>query len=140
MEHWQYWLAAAVTVGLALAVRSAVIKRRNRIERDFTRKLETVLQPKETVKVVCRDRNGRWILTSRRLLLDTKEGFLALPFGKIKSLRGVDAAGKATASAAKMASVTIKADREYTICNGCETFVELVRLLKSKTRKKKKKT
>ena len=98
MEYWQYLLIAAAAVILLLAVRSAVIKRRKRLERDFTRKLETLLQPRETVKVVCPNAEGRWVLTSRRLLIETKEGFMAIPFSKIKQLKGVDAAGKTTMS------------------------------------------
>ena len=86
MEYWQYLSGFAAVILAALAIRSAVVKKRKRKERDFTRKLETVLQPRENVKVICPNHGSRWILTSRRLLLDTKDGFLAIPFGKIKKL------------------------------------------------------
>ena len=117
MNDWQYLAAIALLLILLLAIRSAVIKRRKRLERDFTRKLETLLQPRETVKVVCPNHEGRWVLTSRRLLIETKEGFMAIPFSKIKQLKGVDAAGKATVSPAKMARLTVKTDQEYTLRN-----------------------
>lgn len=137
-DYWQYLLVIAAVGILLLAVRSAVIKRRNRLERDFTRKLETLLQSKETVKVVCPNRDGRWVLTSRRLLLETKEGFMAIPFSKIKQLKGVDAAGKTTASPAKMVSLTVKTEQDYTLRNNSKEFTELVKQLKAKTKKPKK--
>ncbi|MDO5152204.1 MAG: hypothetical protein Q4D50_02455 [Eubacteriales bacterium] len=137
METWQYMLAVALAAALLLAIRSAVIKRKKRKERDFTRKLETVLQPRETVKVVCPNRGGRCILTSRRLLVETREGFIAYPFAKIKGLRGLDSSGKTTASVPKMVSLTVKAEKEYTVYNTCGEFAELAKQLKTKIRKKK---
>ena len=142
MEYWQYLSGFAAVIVLLLAIRSAVVKKRKRKERDFTRKLETVLQPRETIKVICPNHGSRWILTSRRLLLDTKEGFLAYPFGKIKKLQGFDSTGKATTSVAKMKRLTVtvaKADEQYTLDNSCEEFSQLAGQLKRQTAKKKKK-
>lgn len=138
MEPWQYLLAIALVLMLLLAIRSAVIKRRKRKEREFTRKLETVLQPKETVKVVCPNQHGRCVLTSRRLLIDTKEGFYAIPFAKIKRIQGVDKSGKITVSVSKMVSMTVKAEKDYTVYNTCAEFAELAKQLKNKVQKKKK--
>ena len=141
MEYWQYLSGFAAVIVLLLAIRSAVVKKRKRKERDFTRKLETVLQPRETIKVICPNHGSRWILTSRRLLLDTKDGFLAYPFGKIKKLQGFDSTGKATTSVAKMKRLTIKiakTDEEYTLDNSCEEFSQLAGQLKRQTAKKKK--
>ena len=142
MEYWQYLSGFAAVIVFLLAIRSAVVKKRKRKERDFTRKLETVLQPRETIKVICPNHGSRWILTSRRLLLDTKDGFLAYPFGKIKKLQGFDSTGKATTSVAKMKRLTIKVaktDEEYTLDNSCEEFSQLAGQLKRQTAKKKKK-
>ena len=142
MEYWQYLSGFAAVIVLLLAIRSAVVKKRKRKERDFTRKLETVLQPRETIKVICPNHGSRWILTSRRLLLDTKDGFLAYPFGKIKKMQGFDSTGKATTSVAKMKRLTIKVaktDEEYTLDNSCEEFSQLAGQLKRQTAKKKKK-
>ena len=142
MEYWQYLSGLAAVIVLLLAIRSAVVKKRKRKERDFTRKLETVLQPRETIKVICPNHGSRWILTSRRLLLDTKDGFLAYPFGKIKKMQGFDSTGKATTSVAKMKRLTIKVaktDEEYTLDNSCEEFSQLAGQLKRQTAKKKKK-
>lgn len=141
MEYWQYLSGFAAVILLALLIRSAVVKKRKRKERDFTRKLETVLQPRENIKVICPNHGSRWILTSRRLLLDTKDGFLAFPFGKIKKLQGFDSTGKATTSVTKMKRLTIKVaktDEEYTLDNSCEEFSQLAGQLKRQTAKKKK--
>ena len=141
MEYWQYLSGFAAVIVILLAIRSAVVKKRKRKERDFTRKLETVLQPRETIKVICPNHGSRWILTSRRLLLDTKDGFLAYPFGKIKKLQGFDSTGKATTSVAKMKRLTVKVaktDEEYTLDNSCEEFSQLAGQLKRQTAKKKK--
>ena len=137
IAYWPYLTALAVLAGLWIY--SAVRKARFRRERDKTRTLETLLQPKETVRCICPQRGGRWILTSKRLIIEDKNGYTALPFGKIKRLAGHDAAGKATAAPAKMACVTVKTDREFTLHSGDEAFVELVRQLKTKTTKKKTK-
>lgn len=138
MTNWQYWLLAGFVLALfALMVWSAAIKRRNNKQRDFHRKLETVLKPKEEILVIHKDRSGRWILTNERLLQDTKAGFAALPIKHIKSLSGLTAEGKKTVSPAKMVSVTIKADKEIILHNTGDTFVELVKELKIRTAKKK---
>ena len=141
MEPWLYWVAAAGTAGaLALAIRSAVINSRLRRQRDFIRTLETVLQPRETVKEICPNgRQGRWILTSKRLLMETKEGFLAVPFEKIRSLHGVDRLGRSTSAPARMTKLMVKGEQEYTLFNTDEAFVRLVKQLKQYKAKAKRK-
>lgn len=136
MDNRQYWLAAALGV-LLLKIRSAVKKKRNRKMREFDRKLETVLQPGETIKVICPQKKGSCILTSKRILFDTKEGFTAVPFGKIKRVQGVNEAGNRTTAVSKMVSLTIKAEHEYTVKNNCEEFPEFAKQLIKKTTKKK---
>ena len=69
MTPRQLGILAAAALVLLLAVRSSLRARRERKQRDFTRTLETVLLPKETVKVICPQKKGRWILTNKRLLL-----------------------------------------------------------------------
>lgn len=141
MPPWQELLAVSVAVALVLllAIRSSIRKRRERRQRDFTRTLETVLLPRETVKVVCPHKKGRWILTNKRLLLEEKGGFHALPFDKIKSVQGCNAAGNRTTSPANMVSLTVKADRDYHIQNTGEPFSELAEQLQSAHKKRKTK-
>ena len=130
-------LAAAALV--LLAVRSSLRARRERKQRDFTRTLETVLLPKETVKVIFPQKKGRWILTNKRLLLEEKGGFHAIPLDKIKSIQGKNAAGNRTASAASMVSLTVKADKDFLIQNSNDQFPELAKLLQSELKKRKEK-
>lgn len=138
IQYWPY-LAAALALIAGLSVRSGIRKARLRRERDKMRTLETLLQPKETVKCICPSRGGRWILTSKRLVIEDKSGYTALPFGKIKRLTGQDAAGKTTTAPARMVCATVKTDREFTLPNQDEAFPDFVRQLKAKTAKKKPK-
>ena len=131
-------LAAAALV-LLLAIRSNPRKRRERRARDFARTLETALLPKETVKVICQQKKGRWILTNKRLLLEEKGGFHAVPLEKIKSVQGKNAAGNRTSSPANMVSLTVKADKDFTIQNTDDQFPELAKLLQVQQKKRKKK-
>ena len=134
MESWQIGLLAvigAAAVG-ARFLCSAWQRYKGRKQRDFTRKLETVLQKKETVEVVCPQRGGRVILTSTRLLLETKEGFTALPLSRIKSLRGTTAEDKSTVVPARMKSLTIKADTDLVLQNTGEEFLQLAKRLKQR--------
>lgn len=131
-------LAAAALV-LLLAIRSNPRKRRERRARDFARTLETALLPKETVKVICPQKKGRWILTNKRLLLEEKGGFHAVPLDKIKSIQGKNAAGNRTTSPANMVGLTVKADKDYSISNTNDQFPELAKLLQAQQKKRKKK-
>lgn len=139
MTLWQYIPAAVLILLLMRKIRSARKKRRARLERDFSRKLETVLQPRETLKAVLTGRNQRWVLTSRRLLLDTKEGFTAVPFTAIKKAQGYTREGEKTASAAKMDRLTITAEKEYTVYNTGEEFTLLAKTVLNRVKKQKEK-
>ena len=139
MTPSQLGILAAAALVLLLAVRSSARKRRERRARDFTRTLETALLPKETVKVICQQKKGRWILTNKRLLLEEKGGFHAIPLDKIKSIQGKNAAGNRTTSPANMVSLTAKADKDYSIQNTNDQFPELAKLLQAQQKKRKKK-
>ena len=139
MTPSQLGILAAALLVLLLAIRSDPRKRRERRARDFTRTLETALLPKETVKVICQQKKGRWILTNKRLLLEEKGGFHAVPLDKIKSIQGKNAAGNRTTAPANMVSLTVKADKDYSIQNTNDQFPELAKLLQAEQKKRKKK-
>lgn len=139
MTPSQLGILAAAALVLLLAVRSSLRARRERKQRDFTRTLETVLLPKETVKVIFPQKKGRWILTNKRLLLEEKGGFHAIPLDKIKFIQGKNAAGNRTTSAASMVSLTVKADKDFLIQNSNDQFPELAKLLQSELKKRKEK-
>ena len=132
------FLAVAVLLCLLLAIRSSLRARRERKERDFTRTLETALLPRETIKVVCPQKKGRWILTNKRLLLEEKGGFHAIALDKIKSVHGINTAGNRTTSPANMVSLTVKADKDFAIQNRNDQFPELVKQLQAGLKKRKK--
>ena len=131
-------LVAAVVTVLSVMVLSALRKRRESKFRDATRKLELVLQPRETIKVICPQKKGRVILTSKRVLFDTKDGFHAVTIKNIRRVQGSNEKGNRTTAPAKMVSLTIKADRDYEIKNSCPEFEEFAKQLLKKTNKKKK--
>lgn len=139
MTPSQLGILSAAMLILLLAIRSSLRSRQERRQRDFTRTLETALLPRETVTVICPQKKGRWILTSKRLLLEEKGGFHAIPLDKIKSLQGKSAAGNRTTSPANMVSLTVKADKDYSIRNTDGQFPELAKQLQSELKKRKEK-
>ena len=120
---------------LIFAVQSSVRKARDRKWRAAERKLETVLQPKEMIKSVCPQKKGRVILTSKRLLFETREGFTAVVLKDIKRVRGNTKDKKTTSVVTKMISLTVIAGEEYTIRNTCEEFADLAKKLQDKVKK-----
>ena len=130
-------IAVAALVMLLLAIRSSYRKRRDFKTRNATRKLELVLQPRESVKVVCPQKKGRVILTNKRILFETKDGFHAILLKNITKVQGINEKGNRTTFPANMVSLLIKADQEYTMKNNCEEFQELARHLLKKNAKKK---
>ena len=123
---------------LTAVIRSARRKRRDYQYRDAARKLELVLQPRETIKIICPQKKGRVILTSKRVLFETKEGFTAVPLKTVKKVQGNNEKGNRTTVPAKMVSITIKAEQEYEIKNSCPEFEEFAKQLIRKTTRKKK--
>ena len=140
MQSWQELLIiAALFLIPVLATRSTLRKNRDRKQRESTRKLELVLQPRETIKVVCPQKKGRVILTSKRVLFETTQGFNAVDIKSIKRVQGNNEKGNRTTSIPKMVSLTIKAEQEYFIKNNCEEFAEFAKqLIKKATSKKSK--
>ena len=129
----------AVLTVLTVMFLSVLRKRKESQFRDAVRKLELVLQPRETIKVICPQKKGRVILTSKRVLFDTKEGFDAVPIKTIKRVQGNNKKGNRTTVPAKMVSLTIKADQDYEIQNYCPEFAEFAKQLIKKTAPKKPK-
>lgn len=143
MELWQKYLLAA-GIGLLLlilAIRRTVRKNRDYKNRSFTRKLETVLQPRENIKVICPQKHGQVILTTRRLLFDTPKGFQAVPLKTIKRVQGLNADYKKTAVVENMTRILVKAEKEHTVSGGTPEFTQLakqlIRKVESQNRKKK---
>jgi len=122
-------LLSAVGTVLIIMLLSSLRKSRESKYRDATRKLELVLQPRETIKVICPQKKGRVILTSKRVLFDTKDGFHAVTIKTIKRVQGNNEKGNRTTVPANMVSLTIKADKDYEIKNSCPEFEEFAKQL-----------
>ena len=136
MQSWQELLIiAALFLIPVLATRSTLRKNRDRKQRESTRKLELVLLPRETIKVVCPQKKGRVILTSKRVLFETAQGFNAVDIKSIKRVQGNNEKGNRTTSIPKMVSLTIKAEEDYTIYNSSEAFPDLAKKLQDKVKK-----
>lgn len=132
-------VAAALLLALVAVIQSSVRKRRDYKFRDAARKLELVLQPRETIKAICPQKKGRIILTSKRILFETKDGFNAVPIRTVKKVRGNNEKGNRTTVPAKMVSLTIKGEQEYEIQNSCPEFCEFAKQLIKKTTPRKPK-
>lgn len=132
-------LAAAVLLVLTLAVRSSLRKRREYKYRDAARKLELVLQPRESIKAICPQKKGRVILTSKRVLFETKDGFSAVVMKNIKKVQGLNEKGNRTTVPANMVRLIIQAEQDYEIKNNCPEFAEFAKQLLKKTAKRSKK-
>ena len=138
----EYLLALLILAALLTALKNSLGKRRLGKQRDFARRLETVLLPRETVKTIVPQKTGRVVLTSKRVLFETKSGFTAVYIKDIKRTSGLSEEGKKTTSVPKMVSFTFKAQKEYTLVNTGEEFADFARQLTAKVKKQneKKKT
>ena len=135
----EYLLALLPLGALLLALSNALHKRRLGKQRDFARKLELVLLPRETIKVICPQRGRNCVLTSKRVLFENRNGFTAVAVKDIKRTSGLTEEGKKTTYVPRMVSLTIKAGEEHTIVNTGEEFLELARLLTAKVKKQNEK-
>ena len=128
---------AAVLVALIGALRSSWRKRREYKNRDAARKLELVLQPRETIQVICPQKKGRVILTSKRILFETRDGFNAVLIKNIKKVQGNNEKGNRTTVPANMVRLTLQAEQVYEIRKSSPEFEEFAKQLLKKTTKKK---
>ena len=135
----EYLLVLLPLAALVMALQSSLHRRKLGKQREFARKLEMVLLPRETVKILLPQRAGKCVLTSKRVLFETKNGFNAVTIKDIKRTSGLTEAGKKTTVIPKMVSLTLKADEEYTIVNTGEEFADLAKQLTTKVKKQNEK-
>lgn len=140
MNHWQPLLLMLAGLLLLCAVfSSALAKHRERRQRDFTRELETLLQPKETVKAICPQKGGHCILTGSRILFEKNGSFAAFPLKKIKKLQGKNEKGNRTTVPKNMVSLTVMLEKEYILKNTGAEFEEFAAVLQKSFQKQHKK-
>ncbi len=141
MNQWQYFLLIVlISVCLVFLIRSQIRKTKQNRKRDFDRKLETVLQPKEMVKIICPQKKGRCILTSRRLLWETPEGFAAVSLKDVKRVQGITIEGKNTGSIPKMVRMMVKTgEKEHSITRTSAEFEALAKTLQARDSRRRRK-
>ena len=109
----EYLLALLPLGALLLALKNARHKRRLGKQRDFARKLELVLLPRETVKVICPQKGRNCVLTSKRVLFETKNGFTAVNIKEIKRTSGLTEEGKKTTSVHATCTTALSARQNW---------------------------
>ena len=132
--HQLMYLGISIAL-LAAFIISAVNEHKSRKHRDFTRSLETLLQPKETIKVICPQRDFRCILTNSRIIFEKKGDFYAFPIKSITKVQGVNEKGNRTTVPAKMVKLAVHIDKDYTLKNNCPEFIDLAAILMEKNKK-----
>jgi len=139
MTNWQYLLLASFG-GLLLFfwVVSAVRRHRERKNRDFTRSLETLLQSRETVKVICPQKGFRCIVTNSRVILEKKGSFSAFPLKAVRKVQGKNKEGNRTTVPGKMVSLTLVMEQDVLLRNTGAEFEEAARLLQENIQRRSK--
>ena len=140
MQYWRELLVGlAGIVLLAILVCRFLRLRARRREQDFTRRLETLLQPKEKIKAVCHQRGGYCILTGSRIIFEKNGSFSAFPLKKIRKLQGKNEKGNRTTVPKSMVSLTVVLDREFVLHNTGAEFETLAKMLLEHVKKQQKK-
>jgi len=139
MTNLQQLLYLTIAIALLAAfLCSSINKYKSRKHRDFTRSLETLLQEKETVKVICPQKNFRCILTNKRIIFEKRGDFTAFPIKSIQRIQGTNEKGNRTTVPANMKTLLIQLDKTYQLKNKGPEFSDLVsEILKMTTKKKK---
>ena len=140
MQYWQELLAGTLGLLLLTVLISRFFQRRaRRKERDFTRRLETLLLPKETVKVICPQRKGHCIATGNRIIFEHKGNFSAFSLKEIRKLQGINEKGNRTTVPGNMKFLTVTLEKEYRLDNNGEEFLVLAQFLQEKKKKTQQK-
>ena len=140
MGNWQYLLLGAAGIFLVTAaIVSGICRSRARRERDFTRSLETLLQPRETVKVICPQKGFRCILTNSRIILEKRGKFTAFPLRSVRKLQGSSKEGNRTTVPARMVTLTVKLEQDVILRNTGDAFLEAAKFLQEKVKKQNEK-
>lgn len=138
MINWQHLaVAAAVLAALTALVLLWIRRYKLRKHKDFIRKLETLLQPKETIKVICPQKGSYCILTNKRIIFEKEDLFTAYSLKTLQRIQGNTKEGKKTTVPAKMVNATIRMEQEYLLKNTGAAFEELMKGLQDCLRNRK---
>ena len=141
MIHWQFWLVLAAVVSVLLAWIFAVSRVRWKdSRREFLRKLDSMLQPKEKVAVICPQRGGYCVLTNFRLLVTHRGDYTGYSLKELRGIQGKTKEGKTTTVPEKMVTLTVKLRQNVELRNTGSEFVELAKALRDRVKAQKKET
>lgn len=139
MTYWQFWLVLAAVGFVVLAWVLAVSRlRRKDSRREFLRKLDSMLQPREKVAVICPQRGGYCVLTNSRLLVTRRGTYTGYALKELRGIQGKTKEGKSTTVPEKMATLTVKLRENLELRNTGGEFVELAKALRDRVRAQKK--
>lgn len=138
MKQWMIPGAVALGMWMLWNLFFWIRRDKRRRQRDFERTLGTLMQPGEKVVCQCPGRKGRWILTNKRLVMESGSNYKALPLREIRQVQCVGADGKKGASPKNTVHLSVKAKESYELEKKDESFSEFVKALKARTAKRKK--
>lgn len=125
-------MALIPVLGSVLKNKRAGSEKYQQIMADFKQAVEAMLDADEQVEAMCGYKPAAAV-TSKRLLVSTKNGIDSIAFDEIKKLNGMNASGYNTKNAANMLAFQIKANKKYTLGNHSEGFEQVVALLYQRT-------
>lgn len=138
MKQWIIPGVLVLALWMLWKLLSGIRRAKGRRQRDFERTLGTLMQPGEKVICQCPGRKGRWILTNKRLVMESGSNYRAVPLRTIRQVQCVGADGKKGASPKNTVHLSIKAQENYELEKKDESFSEFVKALKARTAKRKK--
>lgn len=91
---------------------------------------EAMMEEGETFLASCTaDRKRFCAVSSKRFLIETKDGLKSIPLGEIKKVTGKDYGANKTKDPKNMLLIEIKADKKYTVSNCSAEFEDVAREL-----------
>ena len=121
-------IVAAPVLGAVLKKMRAGSEKYQQIMEDFKQAVEAMLDENEQVEAICGYKPCAAV-TTKRLLVSTRQGIDVIRFSEIKKLNGLNASGNKTRNPSSMLVFEIKADKKYVLGNHSEGFDEVVQQL-----------
>lgn len=137
MAYWPYLLAFGAGAGIILAWLCRVGRRQKAYNhQEFLRKLDSLLQPKEAILVLCPQKGGCCVLTNQRMLLEKRGTFQAFPLSDLRSVQGKNKGGNRTTVPGNMVTLTVKFQQTVILRNTGSAFIELTKHLQDTVKRR----
>ena len=138
MTNWQFLLVFGAVFGLVLVWLRAVGNLPDSRE-EFSRKLDSLLQPTEKILVECPQKNGCCVLTNLRIFVKKKGKYTGFFLKDLQSVQGKNKDGNRTTVPGNMATLTVRFPQELVLKNTGPEFEEIARQLQSRIKKQREK-